>query len=45
VTHGDEQIAALNIDENDLTFGRSVSVEIPLPAGGRSKPITVAEVE
>jgi hypothetical protein len=42
VSHGGEQIASLDVDEQELTFGRSVAVEISVPAGGRSKPIVVA---
>ncbi len=42
VSHGGEQVASLDVDEEKLTFGRSVAVEISVPAGGRSRPIVVA---
>jgi hypothetical protein len=42
VTHGSEQVASLDVDAQKLTYGRSVSVEIAIPAGGRSRPIVVA---
>jgi hypothetical protein len=42
VTHGGEQVASLDVDEQQMTFGRSVGVEIAIPAGGTSRPIVVA---
>jgi hypothetical protein len=43
VSHGGEQVASLDVDEKKLTFGRSIAVEITVPAGGRSKPIVVTQ--
>ena len=45
VKHGEEQAASLDVDEHQLTFGRSIAVEIVVPTGGRSNPITVARVD
>jgi hypothetical protein len=45
VSHGDERVASLDVDANELSFGRSVPVEISIPAGGRSKTIAVTRVD
>jgi hypothetical protein len=45
VSYGGEQVASLDVDERELTFGRSVALEIAVPAGGRSKPIAVVRVD
>jgi hypothetical protein len=44
VSHGDEQVASLDVDKEKLKFGRSVTVDIRLPEGGRSNPIVVSRV-
>jgi hypothetical protein len=44
VRHGDEQVASLDVDKEKLKFGRSVTVDIRLPDGGRSNPIVVSRV-
>jgi hypothetical protein len=41
INHGDNQIVSLNVEHSELTLGRTTTVQIPIPSGGRSKPISV----
>jgi uncharacterized Ntn-hydrolase superfamily protein len=41
---GDKQLATLHVDAEDVAFGRTVSIEVPIQRGGRSRPITIKRV-
>jgi uncharacterized Ntn-hydrolase superfamily protein len=42
---GNEQLAALDVEYDDVKLGRMVHVEVPVEQGGRSQPITIRRAE